>query len=106
MSYIKNITLRVICQEIFVTKCVDKRVNLCYHVFVTKRGKREVKLMTLAERLIKARGTRSREEVATAVGVSLSAITMYEIGARVPRDEIKVKLADYYKTTVQALFYT
>lgn len=61
--------------------------------------------MTLAERLIQARGKQSREEVAKAIGVSLSAITMYETGARVPRDEIKVKLADYYETTVQALFY-
>ena len=61
--------------------------------------------MTLADRLIQARGKQSREEVAKAVGVSLSAITMYETGARVPRDEIKVKLADYYETTVQALFY-
>lgn len=61
--------------------------------------------MTLAERLIEARGSQSREEVAKAIGVSLSAITMYETGARVPRDEIKIRLADYYKTTVQALFY-
>lgn len=62
--------------------------------------------MTIAERLIQARGKQSREEVAKAIGVSLSAITMYETGARVPRDEIKVRLADHYKTTVQALFYT
>lgn len=62
--------------------------------------------MSIAEKLIKARGNQSREEVSNAIGVSLSAITMYETGARIPRDEIKVKLADYYKTTVQALFYT
>ena len=61
--------------------------------------------MTVAERLIQARGSKKREEVANAVGVSLSAIAMYENGDRIPRDEIKVKLADYYKTTVQELFF-
>lgn len=61
--------------------------------------------MTVAERLVKARGDKRREEVAAAIGVSLSAIAMYENGERVPRDETKIKLADYYGTTVQALFF-
>lgn len=59
----------------------------------------------IAERLKKARGDIPRETVAKAVGVTISAISMYENGQRIPRDEIKVKLADYYQTTVQALFY-
>ena len=61
--------------------------------------------MTMAERLRKARGEKTREDVCDAVGISRSALTMYETGQRVPRDEIKVKLADYYNTTVQALFF-
>lgn len=61
--------------------------------------------MTVAERLVKARGDKKREEVAAAVGVSLSAIAMYENGERVPRDETKIKLADYYNMTVQELFF-
>lgn len=61
--------------------------------------------MTVAERLIKARGDRKREEVAASVGISLSAIAMYENGARIPRDETKIKLAQYYNTTVQDLFF-
>lgn len=61
--------------------------------------------MTIAEKLVSARGTKSREEVAKAVGISVSAISMYETGARVPRDEIKVKLADYFGTSVQSLFF-
>lgn len=64
-----------------------------------------VRTLTVAERLIKARGKKRREEVANAIGVSLSAIAMYENGERIPRDEIKVRLAKYYKTTVQALFF-
>lgn len=61
--------------------------------------------MTVAERLIYARGDIPRETVAKALGISVSAIAMYENGARVPRDEVKVKLANYYKMSVQDLFY-
>lgn len=61
--------------------------------------------MKAAEKLIKARRDRTREEVAKAVGVSVSAMSMYETGARVPRDEIKIRLANYYNTTVQCLFF-
>lgn len=62
--------------------------------------------MTVAEKLIKARGDRTRENVADAVGVSVSAIGMYENGSRIPRDEIKVKLADFFGVSVQDLFLT
>ena len=55
--------------------------------------------------LKKLRGSRSREEVAVATGVTASAIAMYELGARVPRDEVKAALAKYYGTTVGALFF-
>lgn len=59
----------------------------------------------IGERLRRLRGDRPREEVAEATGVSVSAIQMYENGARVPRDETKKKIADYYNTTVGALFF-
>ena len=61
--------------------------------------------MSAAERLRTARGTKSRKEVAEAVGVSISAMAMYETGHRVPKDAIKQKLADYYGQTVQVLFF-
>lgn len=59
----------------------------------------------VAERLICLRGKKSREEVANAVGVSVSAISMYENGERIPRDNIKIKLAKYYGKTVQEIFF-
>jgi transcriptional regulator with XRE-family HTH domain len=59
----------------------------------------------IAERLRTARGSVPREEVAKAVGVSVSAMSMYENSDRIPRDEIKIRLAKYYGTTVQALFF-
>lgn len=64
-----------------------------------------VDLDVIAERLIELRGSRTREEVANAIGVSVSALGMYEQGRRMPRDEIKVKIAKYYKKTVQSIFF-
>lgn len=58
------------------------------------------------EKLIKLRGKRSRNEVKNALGISLSALTMYENEERVPRDKIKLKIAKYYGTTVQQIFFT
>lgn len=61
--------------------------------------------MTVAEKLVKARGVESQKQVADAIGVSQATLSMWEHGARRPRDEYKIKLAKYYRTTVQALFY-
>lgn len=61
--------------------------------------------MTIGQKLAAARGDRSREQVAKAVGISTSAVSMYESGARVPRDEIKVRLAGYFGVSVQSLFF-
>lgn len=51
------------------------------------------------------RGNTPRATVADAVGVSNSAMQMYENGERVPRDETKVALAAFFHTTVGALFF-
>lgn len=59
----------------------------------------------IASKLRELRGDRSREEVAIAVGVTASAISMYECGARVPHDTIKVRLANYFGSSVQDIFY-
>lgn len=60
----------------------------------------------IGRRLIKLRGTKSQSEVANAVGISDSALSMYECGERIPRDSVKVKLAQYYEKTVQSIFLT
>lgn len=59
----------------------------------------------IGSRLKALRGTRSQQEVAQAVGVTPMAISLYESGERIPRDEVKVKLAEYFKTTVNAIFF-
>lgn len=59
----------------------------------------------IGQRLTELRGNRTREEVSAAIGVSLSAISMYEHGERIPRDVIKVRIANYYKKSVQSIFF-
>ncbi|MFQ9748856.1 MAG: helix-turn-helix transcriptional regulator [Anaerobutyricum soehngenii] len=60
----------------------------------------------IAKRLIELRGEKTQFEVAKEVGISLSALAMYETGNRTPRDEIKIKLAKYYGITVESLFFS
>lgn len=57
-------------------------------------------------KLTELRGTRTQEEVAKAVGISSSALSMYENGERIPRDNIKIRLADYYKKPIHKIFFT
>lgn len=45
------------------------------------------------------------EKVARDVNITPSALGNYERGIRIPRDEIKVRLAKYYNRTVDAIFY-
>ena len=85
----------------FVAKC--DTIKLPRKVARRKKGVRTG--MTIAEKLLKARGNKKRADVAKDIGISLSAISMYETGARVPRDEVKVKLAEYYGVSVQELFF-
>jgi transcriptional regulator with XRE-family HTH domain len=61
--------------------------------------------MSIGMKLKTLRGEKSLDEVAGAVGISKSALHMYEKDQRVPRDEIKVRLANFYGTTVGRLFF-
>ena len=46
------------------------------------------------------------EDLAKSIGVSPSAIAMYEIGQRIPRDEIKIKIAEHCGLPVEDIFFT
>ncbi len=59
----------------------------------------------IGSRLKELRENKTQNEVAEAIGVSFSAYSKYEMGIRVPRDEVKVRIAEYYKKTVQSIFY-
>ena len=61
--------------------------------------------MLIGRKLVQARGEQPQTEVARELGISTSAMSMYESGERVPRDEIKERIARYYNTTVGFLFF-
>lgn len=58
----------------------------------------------IGQKLRTLRGARPQKEVADALGVTTMAISSYENGERIPRDEIKIALARYYETTVESIF--
>lgn len=64
---------------------------------VTRIGK------TIKEMRIK-RGL-TAEELAKAVKTSSSAINMYECGQRIPRDEVKIRIADFFGVSIESIFY-
>lgn len=61
--------------------------------------------MSIGEKLIDLRGEKSQQQVAEDLNISVSALSMYENNNRVPRDEIKVRLAKYYGVGIEELFY-
>jgi putative transcriptional regulator len=59
----------------------------------------------IGEKLQALRGKKSRQEVAEALRISISALQMYENGQRVPRDEVKIRIANYYGVSVEEIFF-
>lgn len=62
--------------------------------------------MSVGGKLKELRGDKRREVVAAGIGVSVSALAMYECDKRIPRDETKRRLAAYYGISVQDLFFS
>ena len=60
-------------------------------------GKRIKELRTLRKM--------TAEDLGKAIGISSSAINMYECGQRVPRDEIKIMMAEYFGVSIESIFY-
>ena len=62
--------------------------------------------MTSGEKMRELRGGKTREEVAKAVSVSFSAYVKYERDERVPRDEVKKRIAEYFNSSVSDIFFS
>ena len=58
------------------------------------------------KKLRELRGNKSQAEVAKDLMISGSALSAYETGERIPRDDVKVRIAEYYGLTVQEIFFT
>lgn len=52
------------------------------------------------------RGEKSQKAIAADIGLTKSAWAMYERGERTPKDEIKIKIAEYFGKTVQEIFFS
>ena len=59
----------------------------------------------IGKRIRELRGETSAPELAKAIGSSVSSIFMYESGDRIPRDEVKIKLARYFGVSIESLFF-
>lgn len=60
----------------------------------------------VGRRLRNLRGIMPRTKVANLMGVSYSALTKYEMGLKIPSDKTKVRIANFYGTSVQSIFYS
>lgn len=90
------------------TKCVDinrRNDNIYVYTECEQKGKLMKTAKEIGEILTKLRGDRTQSQVAKDLGISESAISMYERGERVPRDEIKVQLSKYYKKPIEKIFF-
>ena len=99
-------------QKVTILKfSIDKAIQRHYNYIVTNRdtilGKEIfiVDKMQIAKRLKELRGQKSIRVVAEECGISHSALAMYETGQRIPKDNIKLRLAQYYGTSVEVLFF-
>lgn len=61
--------------------------------------------MTIGDKIRSIRGELSQREFAERLAISIAAVSMYENNMRVPRDELKKKIADYAGKTVQEIFF-
>lgn len=59
----------------------------------------------IGEKIKTLRGEMPQETFANLLGISTSAISMYENGERVPKDEIKIKIAKFFGVSVGEIFF-
>lgn len=65
----------------------------------------EIDALEMARRLVELRGNKPQAAVASSLGISVSALSSYETGQRIPRDEVKVRIARYYHRSVPYIFF-
>lgn len=61
--------------------------------------------LTIGEKLKKLRGKKSQKEVAKDLKITQSALGNYETDLRIPRDEVKMRIANYYGVSVEEIFF-
>lgn len=106
-----TITKREKNQEKFLQNVLTNKKQCGNIMMFTEREQKEVTKLLDAKAIggrIKALREDmniSRSELCRDAGISLSALTMYETGQRVPRDEVKLRLSRCLNTSLEGLFY-
>ena len=65
----------------------------------------EMDAKAIGERLMELRGERTQAETAKELNISVSALSMYERGERIPRDNIKIRIAARFQKPISEIFY-
>ena len=65
----------------------------------------EMDAKAIGERLMELRGERTQAETAKELNISVSALSMYERGERIPRDNIKIRIAALLQKPISEIFY-
>ena len=65
----------------------------------------EINVADMGQKLALLRGNKTLAEVANDLRISKSALAMYETGRRIPRDQIKIRIAEYYGKSVAYIFF-
>lgn len=60
----------------------------------------------IGDRIRSMRGAESQGSLANKLNISRSALAMYERGERIPRDEVKIRIAKYFNVSVESIFYS
>ena len=61
--------------------------------------------MSFGKKMKELRGSKTKLEVSKALNVTYSSYSKYEREERVPRDDVKMRIANYYNTTVGDIFF-
>lgn len=56
-------------------------------------------------RELRIEGGETQRELADGIGVTVMAVSQYESGLRIPRDEIKIKIAAHFGRSVETIFF-
>lgn len=94
--------------HILCLSLLDNRARIVYHNNASTKRELYMKgreKMSIGKKLRALRGVKPQREVAADLGITKSALSMYEQDKRVPRDEIKLRIAKYYNVSVIEIFF-
>lgn len=66
----------------------------------------DAKAIGITLRQLREKKGKTLQEVANDLDLDVSTLSKYETGDRIPQDDIKKKLASYYKRSITGIFFT